>query len=65
MQGAAYFKDLQGRFVLINRTLAKALKVGRPRMPLANRTSIFSPQSMQVRPFADEQEIVRTAPAPR
>ena len=22
MQGAAYFKDLQGRFVLINRTLA-------------------------------------------
>ena len=28
LQGAVYFKDLQGRFVLINRILAKALNVG-------------------------------------
>ena len=43
VQGVVYFKDLQGRFVLINRAMAKALKVGSPGGLSANRILIFSP----------------------
>ena len=60
MQGAAYFKDLQGRFVLINRTLAKALKVGSPADAVGKSDFDFFTAEHAGQAFADEQEIVRT-----
>jgi methyl-accepting chemotaxis protein len=60
MQGAVYFKDLQGRFVLINRTLAKALKVGSPAEAQGKSDFDFFTEEHARAAFADEQEIVRT-----
>jgi len=58
--GGAYFKDLQGRFVLINRTLAKALKVGVARGCRCKSDSIFFTAEHAGSGIRDEQEIVRT-----
>ena len=60
MQGAVYFKDLQGRFVLINRTLAKALKLGSPAEAVGRSDFDFFTAEHASPALADEQEIVRT-----
>jgi methyl-accepting chemotaxis protein len=59
-QGAVYFKDLQGRFVLINRTMAKVLKVGSPVEAVGKSDFDFFTEEHASPAFADEQEIIRT-----
>jgi len=60
LQGAVYFKDLQGRFVLINRILAKALNVGSPAEAAGKSDFDFFTEEHASQAFADEKEIVRT-----
>lgn len=60
MQGAVYFKDLQCRFILINRTLAKALKVNSPADAVGRSDYDFFAEEHAGQAYADEQEIIRT-----
>jgi PAS domain S-box-containing protein len=60
LQGFVYFKDLQGRFVLINRTMAKLLKVGSPVEAVGKSDFDFFTEEHASPAFADEQEIIRT-----
>jgi PAS domain S-box-containing protein len=60
MQGAVFFKDLQSRFVLINRTLAKALKAGTPAEAVGKSDFDFFAEEHANQAFTDEQEIIRT-----
>jgi methyl-accepting chemotaxis protein len=60
MQGAVYFKDLQCRFILINRTLANALKVGTPADAQGKSDYDFFAREHASQAYADEQEIIRT-----
>jgi len=46
LQGVVHFKDLQGRFVLINRAMAEVLKVGSPVEAVGKSDFDFLPQSM-------------------
>ena len=46
LQGAVYFKDLQSRFVLINRTQAKGLKLGEPAEAVGKSDFDFFTESM-------------------
>jgi len=62
-QGAVYFKDLQGRFVLINRILAKSLKIRTPEEAIGKSDFDFFTEEHASQAFADEQEIVRTGQA--
>ena len=57
--GAVYFKDLQGRFILINRTMAKVLKVS-PVEAVGKSDFDFFTEEHASPAFADEQEIIRT-----
>jgi PAS domain S-box-containing protein len=58
--GAVYFKDLQSRFVLINRTQAKGLKLGSPAEAVGKSDFDFFTEEHAGPAFADEQEIIRT-----
>jgi PAS domain S-box-containing protein len=58
--GAVYFKDLQSRFVLINRTQAKGLKLGSPAEAIGKSDFDFFTEEHAGPAFADEQEIIRT-----
>jgi PAS domain S-box-containing protein len=60
LKGSVYFKDLQGRFVLINRTMAKVLKVGSPAGAVGKSDFDFFTEEHARPAFADEQEIIRT-----
>jgi len=60
VQGVVYFKDLQGRFVLINRGMAKVLKVGSPGEAVGKSDFDFFTEEHASPAFADEQEIIRT-----
>jgi PAS domain S-box-containing protein len=60
VQGVVYFKDLQGRFVLINRNMAKVLKVGSPVESVGKSDFDFFTEEHASPAFADEQEIIRT-----
>lgn len=60
LQGGIYFKDLRGRFLLINRTLANALKVESPADALGKSDFDFFTGEHANQAFADEQEIIRT-----
>ena len=65
MQGGVYFKDRQGRFILINQTQAKALKLASPRDAVGKSDFDFFTQEHAGPAFADEQEIMRTGRALR
>src|ERR1700730_5783178 len=58
--GVVYFKDLQGGFVLINRAMAKVLKVGSPVEAVGKSDFDFFTKEHAGPAFADEQEIIRT-----
>jgi methyl-accepting chemotaxis protein len=60
VQGVVYFKDLQGRFVLINRAMARVLKVGSPGEAVGKSDFDFFTEEHASPAFADEQEIIRT-----
>jgi PAS domain S-box-containing protein len=60
LRGAVYFKDLQSRFVLINRTQAKGLKLGAPAEAVGKSDFDFFTEEHASPAFADEQEIIRT-----
>src|ERR1039458_10088495 len=60
LQGAVYFKDLQSRFILINRTQAKGLKLGSPEEAVGKSDFDFFTEEHAGPAFADEQEIIRT-----
>ena len=60
LPGAVYFKDQQGRFVVINRILAKALKVASPEDAVGKSDFDFFTEEHASQAFADEQEIMRT-----
>jgi PAS domain S-box-containing protein len=60
LRGAVYFKDLQSRFVLINRTHAKGLKLGSPEEAVGKSDFDFFTEEHASPAFADEQEIIRT-----
>jgi PAS domain S-box-containing protein len=60
LQGAVYFKDLQSRFVLINRSHAKGLKLGAPAEAVGKSDFDFFTEEHASPAFADEQEIIRT-----
>jgi methyl-accepting chemotaxis protein len=60
LQGQVYFKDLQSRFILINGTQAKALKLGSPAEAQGKSDFDFFTEEHAGPAFADEQEIIRT-----
>jgi methyl-accepting chemotaxis protein len=60
VQGMVYFKDLQGRFVLINRAMAKVLKVGSTVEAVGKSDFDFFTEEHAGPAFADEKEIIRT-----
>jgi len=60
MEGGVYFKDRQGRFVLINQTQARALKLASPKDAVGKSDFDFFTQEHAGPAFADEQEIMRT-----
>jgi methyl-accepting chemotaxis protein len=60
LQGQVYFKDLQSRFILINRTQSKSLKLGSPAEAQGKSDFDFFTEEHARPAFADEQEIIRT-----
>ncbi len=60
LQGQVYFKDLQSRFIQINGTQAKALKLGSPAEAVGKSDFDFFTEEHARPAFADEQEIIRT-----
>lgn len=60
VHAAVYFKDLQSRFVLINRSQAEAMKIGSPAEAVGKSDFDFFTGEHADQAFADEQEIIRT-----
>jgi PAS domain S-box len=59
-RGGVYFKDLQGRFVLVNEILAKALKVTSPADAIGKSDFDFFTEEHAGQAFADELEVIRS-----
>ncbi|MGD0097526.1 MAG: methyl-accepting chemotaxis protein [Terracidiphilus sp.] len=60
LQGNVYFKDLQSKFILINQTKAKTLKLDSPAEAVGKSDFDFFTAEHARPAYADEQEIIRT-----
>jgi len=60
LEGAVYFKDLQSKFILINRNQSNSLKLGSPAEGVGKSDFDFFTAEHAGPAFADEQEIIRT-----
>jgi PAS domain S-box-containing protein len=55
-----YFKDLESRYLRINKSLANRLGIEDPALAIGKKESDFIHTSHTVKSFKDEQEIIRT-----
>jgi PAS domain S-box-containing protein len=60
LQGQVYFKDLQSRFLLINQTQSRAMRLSSPAEAIGKSDFDFFTEEHARPAFSDEQEIIRT-----
>src|ERR1035438_2876610 len=63
VQSGIYFKDLQSRFVLINRAQARTLELEAPEEAIGKSDGDFFAEEHAREAFSDEQEIIRSGRA--